>query len=62
MIPNLLNTLLGLWLTYAAIFPVTVGAHNGALMWALSAATIVMGVYWAPVIAFANRSLQFITG
>ena len=42
--------------------PVTVGAHNGALMLALSAATIVMGVYWAPVIAFANRSLQFITG
>ena len=26
MIPNLLNTLLGLWLTYAAIFPMTVGA------------------------------------
>jgi len=42
--------------------PVTVSAHNGALMWGLSAATIVMGVYWAPVIAFADRSLQFFTG
>jgi NADH-quinone oxidoreductase subunit N len=42
--------------------PVTVSAHNGALMWALSAATIVMGVYWAPVIAVADRSLRFFTG
>ncbi len=42
--------------------PVTVGAHNGALMWALSAATLVLGVYWAPVIALADRSLQFFTG
>ncbi|MFQ5665834.1 MAG: NADH-quinone oxidoreductase subunit N [Candidatus Binatia bacterium] len=41
---------------------VSVGLHNGALMWGLSAATIVMGVYWAPVIAFADRSLQFFTG
>jgi hypothetical protein len=23
---------------------------------------VVLRVYWAPVIAFANRSLQFITG
>src|SRR5512143_475791 len=42
--------------------PVTVSAHNGSLMWGLSAATIVMGVYWAPVVAFTNRSLQFFTG
>jgi NADH-quinone oxidoreductase subunit N len=41
---------------------VTVGAHNGALMLGLSAATIVIGVYWAPVIAFADRSLRFFTG
>lgn len=27
MIPNLLNTLLGLWLAYVAIFPTTIGAH-----------------------------------
>src|SRR5215468_1384526 len=26
--------------------PVTVSLHNGALMWGLSAATIVLGVYW----------------
>jgi hypothetical protein len=31
-------------------------------MWVLSAATIVTGVYWAPVIALADRSLQFFTG
>ncbi len=27
MIPNLLNTLLGLWLAYVAIFPAAIGAH-----------------------------------
>lgn len=42
--------------------PVTVSAHNGALMWGLSAATIVIGVYWAPVIGLADRSLRFFTG
>ena len=41
---------------------VTVSLHNGALMWGLCAATIVLGVYWAPVIALADRSLQFFTG
>jgi NADH-quinone oxidoreductase subunit N len=41
---------------------VTVSAHNGVLMWALSGATVVLGVYWVPVIAFANRSLRFFTG
>jgi hypothetical protein len=28
MIPNLLNTLLGLWLAYVAIFPTTIGADH----------------------------------
>ena len=42
--------------------PVTVGAHNGVLMWTLSAATVVLGIYWAPVIALADRSLHFFTG
>jgi NADH-quinone oxidoreductase subunit N len=42
--------------------PVTVSVHNGTLMWGLSAATLVIGVYWAPVIAFADRSLQFFKG
>jgi NADH-quinone oxidoreductase subunit N len=42
--------------------PVTVSAHNGALMWALSAATLVLGVYWTPVITLADRSLRFFTG
>ena len=41
---------------------VTVSAHNGALMWGLAAATIVMGIYWAPVIGLADRSLRFFTG
>jgi NADH-quinone oxidoreductase subunit N len=42
--------------------PVTVSPHNGALMWSLCAATIVLGIYWAPVIALADRSLRFFTG
>jgi NADH-quinone oxidoreductase subunit N len=42
--------------------PVTVSAHNGPLLWALTAATVVTGVYWAPVIALADRSLQFFMG
>jgi NADH-quinone oxidoreductase subunit N len=42
--------------------PVTVSPHNGALLWTLSALTIVLGIYWAPVIALADRSLRFATG
>jgi NADH-quinone oxidoreductase subunit N len=41
---------------------VTVGLHNGSLMWGLCAATLVLGVYWSPVIGLADRSLQFFTG
>ena len=42
--------------------PVTVSAHNGALMWGLSGATLALGVYWAPLIAFASRSVRFFMG
>jgi len=28
----------------------------------LAVATIVLGLYWAPLIAFADRSLKFFTG
>jgi NADH-quinone oxidoreductase subunit N len=42
--------------------PVSVDLHNGALMWSLCAATIVLGIYWAPIINLADRSLQFFTG
>jgi NADH-quinone oxidoreductase subunit N len=42
--------------------PVTVSLHNGTLMWGLCAATVVLGIYWAPIIALADRSLQFFTG
>ena len=42
--------------------PVTVGLHNGSLMWGLCAATLVLGIYWSPVIGLAERSLQFFTG
>jgi NADH-quinone oxidoreductase subunit N len=42
--------------------PVTVTLHNGALMWGLAAATVVMGIYWAPVIGLADRSLRFFLG
>jgi NADH-quinone oxidoreductase subunit N len=37
--------------------PVVVSWHNGTLMVGLAAVTIVLGVYWAPVIKLANRSL-----
>jgi len=28
----------------------------------LATATIVLGLYWSPVVAFANRSLHFFVG
>jgi len=42
--------------------PVTLTRHNGALMWGLAAATVIIGVYWAPVIGLADRSLRFFMG
>jgi NADH-quinone oxidoreductase subunit N len=42
--------------------PVRVSRHNGALMWALTGATVVIGIYWTPVIALADRSVRFFTG
>jgi len=35
---------------------------NYGLMAALAAATIAFGIYWAPVIALADRSLNFFSG
>ena len=37
-------------------------AWNYGLMSVLAAATIVLGLYWAPLIALADRSLKFLTG
>jgi NADH-quinone oxidoreductase subunit N len=37
-------------------------AWNYGLMGVLAVATIVLGLYWAPLIAFADRSLKFFTG
>lgn len=42
--------------------PFRMEAWNYGLMGALAAATIALGIYWAPVIAFANRSLHFFVG
>lgn len=42
--------------------PVVVGWHNGLLMGGLSVLTIVLGIYWAPVIGLADRSLRFFMG
>ncbi len=39
---------------------VTLDWSNGALLGVLSVLTIVLGVYWAPVIAFADRSIRFL--
>lgn len=35
---------------------------NYSLMGVLAVATIVMGLYWGPIISFADRSLKFFTG
>src|SRR5271166_1849017 len=37
-------------------------AWNYGLMGVLACATIVFGLYWSPIISFANRSLSFFTG
>lgn len=42
--------------------PVTVSLHNGALLYGLSLATIVLGLYWEPVAGLAHRSLKFFGG
>ncbi len=41
---------------------VTGAAWNYGLMGVLAVATIVMGLYWGPIISFADRSLKFFTG
>jgi hypothetical protein len=46
MIPNLLNTLLGLWLTYVAIFPTTVGAYYHPWLLGAAIVTVVLAL-WA---------------
>ena len=35
---------------------------NGALLGVLTVFTVVLGVYWAPVIALADRSVRFLMG
>ncbi|HEV2548266.1 MAG TPA: hypothetical protein VGU20_13085 [Stellaceae bacterium] len=46
MIPNLLNTLLGLSLTYVAIFPTTIGEHFHRWLFGVAIVTIVLAL-WA---------------
>jgi NADH-quinone oxidoreductase subunit N len=41
---------------------VTVDRSNGLLLAPLAVLTVVLGVYWAPVIDFADRSVRFFTG
>ncbi len=41
---------------------VAVDASNGALLAVLTVLTVVLGVYWAPVIALADRSVRFLMG
>jgi NADH-quinone oxidoreductase subunit N len=40
----------------------TADTWNYGLMGVLAGATIVLGLYWTPIIAFANRSLNFFLG
>jgi NADH-quinone oxidoreductase subunit N len=42
--------------------PVTFEPWNYGLMGVLACATIVLGLYWTPIIAFADRSMHFFTG
>ena len=41
---------------------VTLDPHNGSLLAVLSVATVILGVYWAPVFDFADRSTRFFMG
>ncbi len=41
---------------------VAMGLHCGALLWTLAGATVVVGVYWGPVIGLVDRSLRFFLG
>jgi hypothetical protein len=46
MIPNLLNTLLGLWLAYVAIFPASIGGQPGRWLLVAAALTVALA-FWA---------------
>jgi NADH-quinone oxidoreductase subunit N len=41
---------------------VTLDAHNACLLYFLALPTLVLGVYWAPVIDLADRSVHFFVG
>jgi NADH-quinone oxidoreductase subunit N len=41
---------------------VTLDSHNAFLLYFLALPTVVLGVYWAPVIDLAGRSVRFFTG
>ena len=41
---------------------ITLDVHNGSLLAILSVVTVIMGVYWAPVFDFADRSTRFFLG
>ncbi len=46
MIPNLLNTLLGLWLVYVAIFPLSISGQPYRWLLAAAAFTVALAI-WA---------------
>jgi NADH-quinone oxidoreductase subunit N len=41
---------------------VALDAHNAFLLYFLAVPTILLGLYWAPVIALADRSVRFLMG
>jgi len=41
---------------------ITLDPHNGSLLAVLSLMTVVLGLYWVPVVEFANRSARFFLG
>ena len=48
MIPNVLNTLIGLWLAYIAIFPHAIGGGRGWLLEVGAAATVLLALWARP--------------
>ncbi len=41
---------------------VALDPHNAFLLWFLAVPTVLLGIYWAPVIALADRSVKFFLG
>jgi len=41
---------------------ITMSGYDGVLLYSLTAATVILGIYWEPFLSFADRSMQFFLG